>query len=111
MNNSNFSSAPLLLSDDLHLDNLMGEPAFRVDARTFRLPFLMQLITSCDLWAFIGSQGAITAGRKNPDHALFPYYTQDKLFDMAHVSGSCTILRVPAADTSTPPHSMAAIYR
>ena len=72
---------------------LLGEPAFAIQCSELKGSFLMQLITSSDTWAFIGSNGAITAGRKNPDHALFPYYTQDKLFDMKATSGSCTIIR------------------
>ena len=72
---------------------LLGEPAFAIECAELKSPFLMQLITSSDAWAFIGSNGAITAGRQNPDHALFPYYTEDKLFDMNNTSGSCSIIR------------------
>lgn len=89
-------------ASDLESLHLLGEPAFAIDTASLQGPFLMQLISSSDLWAFIGSQGAITAGRRNPDHALFPYYTQDKLFDMSHCSGSCIHLRVTPIGSTTP---------
>lgn len=57
-------------------------------------PFLMSLISDSDHWLFMLSNGALTAGRINPDHALFPYYTQDKLQDMAGASGSQTLIMV-----------------
>ena len=86
---SNHSSS----SDNLISTELLEEAAFSIECEQLSGPFLMQLITSSDLWAFIGSNGAITAGRKNPDHALFPYYTQDKLFDMKATSGSFSAIR------------------
>ena len=38
--------------------------------------------------------GALTAGRRTPDLALFPYYTEDKIHDSAEVTRSQTILIV-----------------
>jgi len=55
--------------------------------------FLMTLISESDHWMFITSGGALTAGRKDPDHALFPYYTQDKIEDQAGSTGSRTLIR------------------
>lgn len=43
---------------------------------------------------YLCSQGGITAGRGDADHALFPYYTDDKIRDQAEVTGGKTILRV-----------------
>ena len=56
-------------------------------------PFLMSIISSGDVWLFIASNGALTAGRRNPDHALFPYYTDDLLLDQAHTTGGVTLVR------------------
>lgn len=42
-------------------------------------PFFMMLATSSDVWAFLSSHGALTAGRENSQNALFPYETDDKL--------------------------------
>jgi hypothetical protein len=61
-------------------------------------PFLMSLVSDSDHWLFMLSSGALTAGRVNPDHALLPYYTQDKLQDMASASGSQTLLMVREND-------------
>ncbi|MEL7160646.1 MAG: hypothetical protein AAFN92_07800, partial [Bacteroidota bacterium] len=57
-------------------------------------PFLMSLVSPDNHWMFISSNGGLTAGRKNAEYALFPYYTDDKLTEMAEVTGSKTILRV-----------------
>ncbi len=60
-------------------------------------PFLMSIVSDSDHWMFISSNGGVTAGRKNADHALFPYYTDDKIHESAETSGSKTIIRVDAA--------------
>jgi hypothetical protein len=55
-------------------------------------PFLLSIVSSADLWMFISSNGALTAGRRQPDLALFPYYTDDKIHDAAEITGPKTIL-------------------
>lgn len=72
---------------------ILGEKALQISASESMPTFLMHLITSGDIWAFIGSNHAITAGRKNPDQALFPYYTEDKIFDMVNTSGSMSVIK------------------
>lgn len=57
--------------------------------------FFMSLTTSSDHWMFVSSNGALTAGRKDPDHVLFPYYSADKISDMAEVTGPKTLIRAP----------------
>ncbi|HEX9783700.1 MAG TPA: hypothetical protein VGA56_13335 [Opitutaceae bacterium] len=57
-------------------------------------PFLVNVVSDGDLWMFALSNGALTAGRRNPDQALFPYYTQDKLGDLAGSTGAVTVLHV-----------------
>ncbi len=61
-------------------------------------PFLMTMASDSDHWLFISSNGGMTAGRVNPDKALFPYYTQDKLEAMTDSSGSRSILRLMGGD-------------
>ncbi len=34
-------------------------------------PFFMTIVSNSDHWLFISSNGGVTAGRKNPDIALF----------------------------------------
>lgn len=54
-------------------------------------PFFISLVSHNDQWLFLSSNGGLTAGRKNPDHALFPYYTDDKIHDSTDQTGSKTI--------------------
>lgn len=61
-------------------------------------PFFMTLVSDNNQWLFLGSNGGITAGRKNSEHALFPYYTDDKLLDNASNTGSVTLLRINKGD-------------
>lgn len=57
-------------------------------------PFFMSIVSHSDHWMFIASNGGLTAGRKNAEQALFPYYTDDKITDSAHLTGSRTIVQV-----------------
>ncbi len=61
-------------------------------------PFFMSIVSDSDHWMFISTNGALTAGRKTPDHALFPYYTDDKIQDSSDITGSKTILFVADSD-------------
>jgi hypothetical protein len=70
-----------------------GREWFEVEGLESLPLFLMMVTSDRDHWMFIGSDGALSCGRKNPDHALLPYYTQDKLHDMSGRSGSVTLLR------------------
>ena len=45
-------------------------------------------------WIFISSNGGLTAGRKNSDISLFPYYTDDKINESIEHTGSKTILLI-----------------
>lgn len=68
-----------------------GQRAFEILNVHEMRPFLMTMVSDHDHWMFITSNGALTAGRRNPDQALFPYYTQDKLEDMSSQSGSVSL--------------------
>lgn len=57
-------------------------------------PLFANIVSDSDLWMFISSNGALTAGRRNPDNALFPYYTDDRIHDSAEITGSKTIILV-----------------
>jgi hypothetical protein len=57
-------------------------------------PFFMTIVSSSEHWMFISSNGSLTAGRRNPESALFPYYTDDKIMDSPELTGSKTIFRV-----------------
>lgn len=57
-------------------------------------PFLMSIISDGDRWMFVSSSGALTAGRKSADYALFPYETDDRLHEAGRKVGPITSIRV-----------------
>ncbi|MBF2708033.1 hypothetical protein [Flavobacterium soyangense] len=71
-----------------------GESFYKIANYDKMDPFFMTIVSNSDHWMFISSNGGLSAGRKNPDLALFPYYTVDKIQDSAEISGSKTILLV-----------------
>lgn len=71
-----------------------GETCYKISNYNHMDPFFMSIVSNSDHWMFISSNGGLTAGRKNPENALFPYYTVDKLEDLAEITGSKTILHV-----------------
>ncbi|HRK25974.1 MAG TPA: hypothetical protein PK239_01670 [Chitinophagales bacterium] len=72
------------------------EKWFKITNHHLMRPFLMSVVSPSNHWMFIASNGGLTAGRKNPQYALFPYYTDDKLTELADTTGSKTILRIAA---------------
>ena len=74
--------------------DLQGERFYRITNLDAMAPFFMNLVSDSDHWLFISSNGALTAGRKNPDEALFPYHADDRIHDSQEHTGSKTILRV-----------------
>lgn len=54
-------------------------------------PFFISIVSSSDHWLFISSTGGLSAGRISADHALFPYYTEDKLTENSENTGSKSI--------------------
>lgn len=71
-----------------------GESWYRISNYDQLSPFLITLASTGNHWLFISSTGALTAGRKNSDHALFPYVTDDKLHHSASDTGSVTLVRI-----------------
>ncbi|RPI03746.1 MAG: hypothetical protein EHM64_11830 [Ignavibacteriae bacterium] len=74
--------------------DLQGESFYKISNYDHMPPFFMSIVSSSDHWMFISSNGGLTAGRKNPDNALFPYYTDDRIHDSKEQTGSKTILFV-----------------
>ncbi len=64
-------------------------------------PFFMSIVSNTNQWLFISSNGGLTAGRKNAQSALFPYYTDDKITEMAETTGSKTIVRVQTPERTS----------
>jgi hypothetical protein len=76
------------------LVDAFGVRCYRIDHAETLAPFFCNVVSASDLWLFVASNGALTAGRGDADHAIFPYATVDKIYDSAGVTGPCTMLRV-----------------
>jgi hypothetical protein len=72
------------------LVDLQGERFYVVENVQELRPFFLSLVSDSDLWLFASSNGAVTAGRRSPATALFPYVTEDKVQDSVGVSGPVT---------------------
>ncbi len=71
-----------------------GETFYKIANVQNMRPFFMSIVSDSNHWLFVSSNGGISAGRKNPEFALFPYYTDDKITDTAEITGSKTLIRV-----------------
>ncbi|MEM1447361.1 MAG: hypothetical protein AAGF84_14985 [Planctomycetota bacterium] len=71
-----------------------GVEMFRIHNVDEMPAFLMTVVSDADLWMFLSSRGGLTAGRVDPDHALFPYETDDLLHHCHPYTGSTTLMRV-----------------
>lgn len=74
--------------------NLDGEQFYKIHNYDCMEDFFMTITSASDVWNFCWAQGGITAGRRNAEHALFPYYTCDKVSDMKSVTGAYTAIAV-----------------
>ncbi len=71
--------------------NIDGEQHYKISNYDAMPPFFMSIVSESDLWMYISSNGALTAGRCDADNALFPYYTDDRIHDSQDITGSKTI--------------------
>jgi hypothetical protein len=69
---------------------------YRIDDYDALDPFLVSVVTPSDQWLFVSSSGALTAGRRSAEHALFPYETDDRLHRNGGKVGPITIVRIGA---------------
>ncbi|HYA00683.1 MAG TPA: hypothetical protein VEK76_10080 [Candidatus Binatia bacterium] len=79
------------------LVDIGGETFYRIENQDAMPPFLMSLVSDSDHWMFVSSTGALTAGRRDADHALFPYETDDRIHDSRGRVGGKAVIRAPAA--------------
>jgi hypothetical protein len=56
-----------------------NESYYKISNSHAMRPFFMTIVSDSDHWMFISSNGGLTAGRKNAEFAIFPYYTDDKI--------------------------------
>jgi hypothetical protein len=70
------------------------EEYYKMSNHNSMRPFFMSIVSNSDHWMFISSNGGITAGRKNPDYSLFPYYTDDKVTESFDTTGNKSIFQI-----------------
>ncbi len=76
---------------------IKGEQFFKISHAEELRPFFMSIVSNSNHWLFISSNGGLTAGRKNSEFALFPYYTDDKITETAEITGNKSIFQVHKA--------------
>ncbi|ARV06626.1 hypothetical protein BTO04_07920 [Polaribacter sp. SA4-10] len=74
--------------------NFDNEVYYKIANSNEMRPFFMSIVSDSNHWMFISSNGGLTAGRKNSEYSLFPYYTDDKITEAADVTGSKSIFQV-----------------
>ena len=70
---------------------LNGEKFYKIGNYNLMPDFFMTIVSDSNHWMYLSSNGSLTAGRKNRDNSLFPYYTVDKIHDYKNITGSKTI--------------------
>ncbi|MAT55256.1 MAG: hypothetical protein CMN32_12305 [Saprospirales bacterium] len=83
---------------DLKRVRIAGDDYFKMSNSDALRPFFMSIVSDSDHWMFVSSNGGLTAGRRNAEYALFPYYTDDKITELAEVTGSKSIFRIKQGD-------------
>lgn len=77
---------------------LDGERFYKI-SHVDRMPdFFMSIVSASDHWMFISSKGSLSAGRRNSESALFPYYSEDKIHDYGGRTGSSTLILAREGD-------------
>lgn len=81
------------LSDEVigQIVELHGEKFYKIGNYNQMADFFMTIVSDSDHWMYLSSTGSLTAGRKNRDSSLFPYYTVDKIHDYTDITGSKTV--------------------
>jgi hypothetical protein len=85
------TTAEETLLREVQIDNQPYYQILNVD--TMR-SFFMSILSDSNHWLFIASNGGLSAGRKDAERALFPYYTDDKIIESAEITGAKTIFRI-----------------
>ena len=83
-------------NEEIRLDSIEigGETFFKISNVNEMPPFFMSIVSDSNHWMFIASNGGLTAGRKDAEYSLFPYYTDDKITSNVENTGSKTIFWV-----------------
>ncbi|MGC3999327.1 MAG: hypothetical protein QM767_18555 [Anaeromyxobacter sp.] len=76
------------------LTDAFGERCYVIENAQALPPFLVSVVSDADHWLFAASHGPLSAGRRSPATALFPYVTEDRIHDSAGLTGPVAALRV-----------------
>ena len=79
--------------------HFLDETFYKISNYDAMPAFFMTIVSSSDVWNYLWSNGGITAGRINSDHAIFPYYTADKVSDDRTYTGPYTAVKVHTGDS------------
>jgi len=71
-----------------------NEDYYKISNSDAMRPLFMSIVSDSNHWMFISSNGGLSAGRKDSESSLFPYYTDDKITESADITGSKTIVQV-----------------
>jgi hypothetical protein len=71
-----------------------GKAYFKISNNDKMRPFFMSIVSDSNHWMFISSNGGLTAGRKNSEYALFPYYSDDKITESSEITGAKSIFQI-----------------
>jgi hypothetical protein len=85
LNDTNVSGTEVLIGDEVF---------YKISNVNSMRPFFMSIVSNSNHWLFISSTGGLSAGRKNSNYALFPYYTDDKITESSDHTGSKSIFLV-----------------
>ncbi|MBT8273908.1 MAG: hypothetical protein KJO77_08880 [Bacteroidia bacterium] len=82
-----------ILNEDtsIEIENIDNERYYKISNSDAMRPFFMSIVSDSNHWMFISSNGGLSAGRKNSEFALFPYYTDDKITESADITGNKSI--------------------
>lgn len=75
-----------------------GEMFYKISNYDKMPDFFISIVSSSNHWMFISSNGSLSAGRKDRNNALFPYYTVDKIHDYKGRTGSSTSVLITKND-------------
>lgn len=81
-------------SISMKMVQIEGENFYKISNSDAMRPFFMSIVSDSNHWLFISSNGGLSAGRKNAEFSLFPYYTDDKITEFADITGSKTIFQI-----------------
>lgn len=94
------SISNILQEKDIKLKKVTidNESYYKITNHDLMRPFFMSIVSDSNHWMFISSNGGLTAGRKDSENALFPYYTDDKITELYDTTGSKSIFQIRTAD-------------